>query len=166
MLNQALISGACCCLQCCCKEISETLYKVIGRVAFLKIMYCLIYFAFIGFVYLAMYLLKEWEFFMTVIADGINCQNLTEEFDCVSASVIYRTTLSLFIFSVLMLLTMVGCSTRLAHILNEGLFFTKFIVMVIVFFVTLQLDNSIMSSFSDFCQVFSYVFILWQVRNC
>lgn len=163
MMNQVIVSSACCCLQYCCKEIGETLYKLIGRIAFIKIMYTLIYFAFIGFVYLAMFLLQKWEFFMQVLADGISCYNLTNEFDCVSASVIYRIMLSLFVFSTLMFLMMMVCSARISQIINEGLFFTKFVITVIIFFGTLQLDNSIIMKFSDFCQVFSYIFLIWQV---
>lgn len=163
MINQVIVSGACCCLQYCCKELSQTIYKIIGRVAFIKIMYAIIYFLFIGFVYLAMYLLREWEFFMRVIADGINCQNLTDEFDCVSASVIYRIMFSLFMLSTLMLIVIVIASNRLAQIINQGLFFSKFILTVVFFILSLQLDNSILSSFSDFCQIFSYFFIIWQV---
>lgn len=163
MINQVLVSGACCCLQFCCKELAETVYKIIGRVAFIKIMYCLIYFSFIGFVYLAMYLLREWEFFMQMLADGFTCLAVTEEFDCVSASVVYRITCSLFLFSTAMLIIMYSCSVRVAHILNEGLFFSKFVLMVVLFFLLLQFDNSLMATYSDFCQIFSYVFILWQV---
>jgi hypothetical protein len=163
MLNQVLVSGACCCLQLCCKECSETLFKLMGRIAFIKLMYVLIYFSFIIFVYAAMYLLREWEFFMQVLADGINCLALTAEFDCVSASVIYRITLSLFLFSTLMLILLLACSSRVAAILNESLFFSKFVLMVAIFLGSLQLDDSLLASFSDFCQLFSYVFIVWQV---
>lgn len=118
MINQVLVSSACCCMQLCCKEVGETLYKVVGRVAFIKFMYTLVYFAFIALVYLAMYLLKEWEFFMKVLADGINCLAITNEFDCISTSVIYRIMLSLFTFSTLMLLAMFLCSARISRILN------------------------------------------------
>ena len=165
MINQVIVSGACCCLQFCCKELAETVYKIIGRVSFIKIMYSLIYFSFLLFVYLSVYLLKEWEFFMQMISSGFTCLNVTQEFDCVSSSVIYRMTLSLCIFSALMVLVMFSCSLRVAHILNEGLFFSKFVVMVVLFFLSLQFDNSVLVTFSNFCQVFSYVFILWQVRH-
>jgi len=141
MINQIVVSSACCCLQFCCKEIAETAFKLIGRVSFLKIMYTIIYFSFIIAVYLAMYLLREWEFFMKFFAEGINCQALTKEFDCISASVIYRITLSLFTFSLGMVLIMVMVSDRVGKILNEGLFFTKFIITLIIFFFTLQFSN-------------------------
>jgi len=65
-----------------------------------------------------MYLLREWEFFMKMFADGITCHALTEEFDCISASVIYRIMLSLFLFSFLMLLVVLVSSARVARILN------------------------------------------------
>jgi hypothetical protein len=81
-------------------------------------MYSIIYFAFIVFVYLAMYMLKEWEFFMRVFADGISCLALTDDFDCISASVVYRITLSLFLFSSLMLLILLISPARIAKILN------------------------------------------------
>ena len=164
-MNQVIVSGACCCLQFCCKELAETTYKIIGRVAFIKIMYSVIYFSFLLFVYLSISLLKEWEFFMQMISDGFTCLNVTEQFDCVSASVIYRMTFSLFIFSAFMVLVMFSCSLRIAHILNEGLFFSKFVVLAVLFFISLKLDNSVLASFSDFCQIFSYVFILWQVKR-
>jgi hypothetical protein len=77
MLNQVIVSSACCCLQMCCKEVSETAFKIIGRVAFVKLMYCLIYFTFLGAVYASMYMLREWEFFMKVFAEGIDCLSLT-----------------------------------------------------------------------------------------
>lgn len=60
MINQVIVSGACCCLQFCCKELSETAYKLIGRISFIKLMYTVIYFSFILCVYLAMYILREW----------------------------------------------------------------------------------------------------------
>lgn len=163
MINQALISGACCCLQCCCKELSETAYKIVGRVAFVKLMYSLIYFSFIGTVFLGMWFLREWEFFMSFFADGINCQAITSDFDCISASVIYRIMLSLFLFGLIMLALLSTCSQRVGQILNEGLFFTKFVVCLLIFLGTLQLGDSILVNFSQFAQVFSYLFILWQV---
>lgn len=100
---------------------------------------------------------------MRIFADGINCLALTEEFDCISASVIYRITLSLFIFSVIMASILLVSTVRVAKILNEGLFFSKFVLTLIIFLVTLQLDNAFITYFSNFSQIFSYVFIIWQV---
>lgn len=36
-------------------------------------------------------------------------------------------------------------------------------VTVLIFIATLQLGNNVMALFSDFGQIFSYVFIVWQV---
>ena len=141
MLNQLIVSSTCCCLQYCCKQVFETAYKLMGRVAFVKFVYCVIYFSLIGVVYLAMYMLKEWEFFMKFFADGINCLTLTEEFDCVSASVIYRIMMSLFFFSLILIILLLVSSVRVAKIINQGLFFSKFILTIIIFFITLQLNN-------------------------
>lgn len=141
MINQIVVSSACCCLQFCCKELAETAFKLMGKVSFIKIMYILIYFSVIIAVYIAMYVLREWEFFMRFFADGINCMALTEEFDCISASVIYRITLSLFIFSMMMVIILALTSWRVGKILNEGLFFTKFIITLVFFLLTLQLSN-------------------------
>jgi|688.fasta_scaffold280143_1 hypothetical protein len=118
MINQIVVSSACCCLQFCCKEIFETAYKVIGRISFIKLVYSIIYFSFIACVYFVMYLLREWEYFMKVFAHGISCVTLTEEFDCISASVVYRITLSLFMFSLVMVLILTLATARIARILN------------------------------------------------
>ena len=102
---------------------------------------------------------------MSFFADGINCQAITSDFDCISASVIYRIMLSLFLFGLIMLALLSTCSQRVGQILNEGLFFTKFVVCLLIFLGTLQLGDSILVNFSQFAQVFSYLFILWQVLS-
>ena len=55
---------------------------------------------------------------MKMFADGISCVAVTEEFDCVSASVVYRITLSLLIFSALMAGIIMIASDRVAKIVN------------------------------------------------
>ncbi len=100
---------------------------------------------------------------MKAFADGITCLNLTDDFDCISSSVVYRIMLSLFLFSSAMFIVIMISSIRVAKILNEGLFFSKFTLAVLIFMVTLQLDNSVIVYFSNFAQIFSYIFIIWQV---
>ena len=46
---------------------------MMGRVAFVKLMYTVVYFGFIGSVYVGMYMLREWEFFMKLFGDGVSC---------------------------------------------------------------------------------------------
>ena len=55
-------------------------------------------------------------------------------------------------------------SDRVAKIVNEGLFFSKFVVTLIIFFLTLQMSNDFIYKYSDFAQIFSYIFIVWQVK--
>jgi hypothetical protein len=65
----------------------------------------------------------------------------------------------------MMLTLMAVCSARLACIFNEGLFFTKLVILMLIFFVTLRLDDSTMVAFANISQLFSYIFILWQVTG-
>ena len=114
-----------------------------GRVGFIKLMYLIVYFGFLLAVFAAMWLLREWEFFMRMFADGVTCVSLTSEFDCISASVLYRISLSMFLFSLFMAAVLTCCGLRCATVLNEGLFFTKFTILALAFLLTLQLSNEL-----------------------
>ena len=54
------------------------------------------------------------------------------------------------------------CSARVALIVNEGLFFSKFVIIMIMFFVTLRMDNSLFMSYGDLCKIVSYIFVAVQ----
>lgn len=136
-----------------------------GRISFLKFMHLVVYFAFIAAVFLAMFLLRKWEFFMRVFAEALTCKALTDEFDCISASVIYRIMLSLFLLSSLLLAVTLISSPRVSKVINEGLFFSKLIVSLAIFLAVLQISNQGMMYFSDIAGIFSYVFVVWQVQR-
>lgn len=66
-------------------------------------------------------------------------------------------------FSGIMLIIMVVGSDRVGKIVNEGLFFSKFVITIAIFFITLQFSNDFITNYSNFAQIFSYIFIVWQV---
>jgi len=70
-MNYIIANSLCCCLQCCCKEIFEALYKLIGKIAFVKMMHSIIYFSFYFLVLCAFLLLRKWPFFMKYLVSGI-----------------------------------------------------------------------------------------------
>lgn len=85
-----------------------------------------------------------------------------EHISCVSAAVLYRMSCCLFVFSLLMLGVMQACSTRVSLIMNEGLFFSKFVLIIILFFISLQLSNETFMTYGNLCKMISYVFLIYQ----
>jgi hypothetical protein len=73
-MNYIIVNSVCCCLSICCKEIWETLYRIIGKVAFVKFAYILVYFGAIisGLLLLAL-MNSSWGWVMSTFAPGINC---------------------------------------------------------------------------------------------
>ena len=76
---------------------------------------------------------------------------------------LYRISLSLLVFSLLMLGVMGVCGVRCSTVLNEGLFFSKFTVLVVVFIASLGLSNDFIGYYASISQWFSYGFLMWQV---
>lgn len=72
-VNYLAVNGMCCCLNLCCKEVWETLYKLIGKNAFVKFAYCVVYFSTVFLSMLSISLISEWSWFMDNLAPGIQC---------------------------------------------------------------------------------------------
>lgn len=51
---------------------------MLGRVAFVRLMYTVVYLGFVLSVYVGMWLFREWEFFVKAFGEGLTCLNLTE----------------------------------------------------------------------------------------
>lgn len=160
-LNYAVVNGMCCCLNICCKELWETLHKIVGKMAFVKFAYCLVYFGSVAISILLISLISDWSWFMDYLAPGIQC-NQDDFLGCLSSSVVYRVSTCLLIFTMLMFCIMLVCPTRAALILNEGLFFSKFVIVVIFTAISFQLDNSYFLWFGSISQIFSYAFVMLQ----
>ena len=54
------------------------------------------------------------------------------------------------------------CSPRIALILNEGLFFSKYVTIMVFIFIALRIDSSFFSLFGDISAIFSYFFLIIQ----
>lgn len=138
-MNYIVVNSVCCCLSICCKEVWESLYRIIGKSAFVKFAYLLIYFSAVVLT-LAFFTVtsNSWPWVMSRIAPQIMCDLWigAEHISCISAAVLYRMSCCLFIFSLFMLILIQTCSTRVALIINEGLFFSKFVLIIILFLIS------------------------------
>lgn len=62
---------------------------------------------------------SSWSWVMPNLAPGIHCDTTTDtQLNCVSASAVYRISLCLFVFSIVMIVVLQGCSARVGLILN------------------------------------------------
>lgn len=61
-----------------------------------------------------------------------------------------------------MLVALKMCSSRIALILNEGLFFSKFVVLMVLVIISLNLDNKYFVGYSTVSLIFSYCFAIVQ----
>lgn len=97
------------------------MYRIIGKQAFIKVAYCLIYYGAVILSILMAYIMdSSWFWFFKNFAPGIDCfdKDASEQVNCLSFSLLYRVSLSLFIFSIFMLLVLKLCTSRIALILN------------------------------------------------
>lgn len=133
-----------------------------GKTPFIKTMYFIIYTAFISILLTAFVFLKDWSFFMSYVANGIHCDR-ADDFDCITVSIVYRMVTSIGIFILFVIMVMSLCTVRISHILNEGLFFSKFIIISSVFIVLLQFENSFYEYLSRGFEYISYIFLICQV---
>jgi hypothetical protein len=161
-MNYIIANGICCCLQCCCKELFETMQKIMGKTSFIKTMYFVVYAAFVAILMGAFIFLRDWPFFMSYFAQGIHCDEASD-FDCITVSLLYRIVTSIAVFIAFILVVMSLCTFRVSHILNEGLFFSKFVIITAIFIILLQFDNSIYEHLSTAYQYISYIFLVCQV---
>lgn len=163
-MNYIVVNSICCCLNLCCKETWETLYKLLGKTSFIKIAYCLVYFAVIGVSIIAVNLLESVPLVLGKIASGINCDSYLQDegLSCLTASTIYRVSFCLFIFSIFMLICLKICSARVGLILNEGLFFSKFVIIMVMVLISLNLDDKYFTGYEVISSIFSYTFALVQ----
>lgn len=160
-MNYIVANGICCCLQCCCKELFETLSKLLGKNSFIKVMYCVVYATFVGILLGAFVFLRDWGWFMDYVARGISC-NKGDDFDCITVALVFRIVTAISLFIIILLLTLSLCTVRISYILNEGLFFSKFVLIAILFIILLQFDNTILQHLSTLYQYTSYIFLLCQ----
>ena len=76
---------------------------------------------------------------------------------------LYRISLSLLVFSLLMVGIVGLCGVRCATVFNEGLFFTKFTLLIVIFIGAMRLSNEFIGYYAWVSQWFSYGFLVWQV---
>lgn len=81
---------------------------------------------------------------------------------CLGASVVYRFSLPLLIMFLLLCLIMI-CRNRIARVINEGLFFIKYLAIVALFIGFLFVKNTVFLSFGEACKGISVVYMLIQV---
>lgn len=138
------------------------MYKLMGKTSFIKTMYFVVYSAFVVMLMAAFVFLRDWPFFMTYVAQGIHCAD-AGDFDCITVSLVYRIVTSIVVFATFMIVVMSLCTARVSHILNEGLFFSKFVIVTAIFIILLQFDNSLYEHFSTAYNYISYIFLICQV---
>ena len=159
IMRYIVLNGLCCCLGICCKEVWETIYQIIGKKAFIKCLYAIIFLSSLLTTLAMMYIFQEWSWFMKYFAPSIQCN---DEFQCLGPEVVYRVCACLWFFSVVMLIIMKLCSTRIAMILNEGMFFTKYVVIMILIMISFQMGASIFEAFGFLGSIFSYIVLIVQ----
>lgn len=75
---------------------------------------------------------------------------------------VYRSCSALLLLSLCMLCIMLACPTRTALIFNEGLFFSKFVIVGLLTMFFMQMDNSYFLWFGWVSRIFSYAFVVIQ----
>lgn len=92
------------------------------------------------------------------------CSGQVDELACMGLSVLWRVSLVLFIFSLVMCCIVYCCSARVAGILSEGLFFSKYVIIMIGVLFTLYFSfNTILLYFHGIAIILSYIFMIMQV---
>lgn len=97
------------------------MYRIVGKQAFIKVAYCLIYYGSVAVSILLAYIMDtSWFWFFRKFAPGIDCfdKDDQQQVSCLSFSLLYRDSVSLFIFSIFMLIVLKLCSSRIALIIN------------------------------------------------
>ncbi len=79
-------------------------------------------------------------------------------------SVMVRMVLAVVGTGALNIIIIVVANYRVAAIVNEGLFFTKFVIIAILFIVLLQINNSFFQDLFSIYSYISYVFLICQVN--
>ena len=158
-MRYIVLNGLCCCLGICCKEVWETIYQIIGKKAFIKCLYSVIFLSSLLSTLAMMYIFQEWSWFMKYLAPSIQCD---QAFQCLGAEVVYRVCACLWLFSTGMLIIMKLCSARIAMILNEGMFFTKYVIIMILIMISFQMEASIFEAFGFLGSIFSYLVLIVQ----
>ena len=99
---------------------------------------------------------------MDYFAPGIQCKASNQYLNCLSSSVTYRVCSCLFLFSLLLLCILLACPTKTSLILNEGLFFSKFVIIAVLTGICFQMENSYFEWFGWMSKIFSYIFVACQ----
>lgn len=162
-MNYVIVNGMCCCLSMCCKDVSEALYKIVGKTSFVKILYLCTYLLcfLVSIVFLAV-MGSSWAWFLPNMAPGITCQDGDSYYiGCLTASGVYRVSMCLIVLTLFLAGVLATC-TRVGTVLNEGLFFSKFVIVMCMFIGTLFIDNSFVMTFGKLATVFSYAFVICQ----
>lgn len=84
-------------------------------------------------------------------------------FECFGASAVYRLSLSLLCMFFILMLLMV-CRNKCAMIINEGLFFIKYVFVVCIFIAFLWVPNSMFIDYADASKYISIFFMVLQVN--
>ena len=90
--------------------------------------------------------------------------NLLLSMSCLGASTVYRFSLSLLIIFLILCLVMI-CRNRIARVINEGLFFIKYLIIVGIFIGFLFVNNTIFLSYGEACKGLGIVYMLIQVND-
>ena len=73
-MNYIVVNSVCCCLSMCCKEVWESLYRIIGKAAFTKFAYILVYFSAVALAIALVNLMSSsWSWVMSPLAPKIIC---------------------------------------------------------------------------------------------
>ena len=81
---------------------------------------------------------------------------------CLGASVVYRFSLALLMIFLVLCLIMI-CRNRIARVINEGLFFIKYLIIIGAFIGLLFVNNTVFLSFGEACKGLGVVYMLIQV---
>lgn len=84
-------------------------------------------------------------------------------FNCFGISAVYRLSFSLLLLYVLLALIML-CRNRCSRVVNEGLFFVKYILVVGAFIGFLWVVNDVFLGYGQACKYIGLLFLVLQVR--
>ena len=83
---------------------------------------------------------------------------------CLGISTVYRLSFSLLVVYVLLVLLML-CRNRCSQVVNEGLFFVKYLSVMVVFLATLYVNNRVFLGYGELCRYIGLLFLVLQVPD-
>lgn len=81
---------------------------------------------------------------------------------CLGISAVYRLSFSLLLVYLMLALVML-CRNRCSQAVNEGLFFVKYLSVILVFLGTLYIGNGLFLQYGEACRYIGLVFLVLQV---